>query len=234
MKTLIILALALFTTLAQAEVRETNEMREALTFVRQDTWIVFDIDNTVLEPTQTLGSDQWFDYMVKKLGSVDKAIEIWSEVQKQTEMQTVEQDTPRLIHLLQNRGYKVLALTARPQDLNETTERQLLSQGIRFERIISIGPGLSKGTMLANELRANRLPSRVVFIDDKEKHVHSVDDALNAFPLTHFEFRYGAADSKVKSFSPQIAEVELSYFQRKGILLTDEEAEAILSDESAL
>jgi hypothetical protein len=46
--------------------------------------------------------------------------------------------------------------------------------------------------------------------------------------FSHYEFRYGAADHKVKSFHERMAELQLEYFEDRGVLLTDEEAMRIL------
>src|SRR5688572_16340760 len=77
------------TSLASARVVEINKMADITAHVTEQTWVVFDLDNTVMEPVQTLGSDQWFDHMVKTLGNLDKAVEVWSRVQSETLMQPV-------------------------------------------------------------------------------------------------------------------------------------------------
>ena len=65
----------------------------------------------------------------------------------------------------------------------------------------------------------------VVFIDDKSKHTASVNTAIDGLGIEDFEFRYGAADEKVKAFDPALAEVELCYFEKTGVILSDDEAQ---------
>lgn len=229
MKFVFLLAIGFLSSLARAEVHQASRMQEVLSYLDQTpperTWIVFDLDNTVIAPAQTLGSDQWFDYMVEKLGRVDAAIDAWSQVQRKTRVKPVESYTPELIRSLQSSGFRVFALTARPDSLAETTRSQLQSIGVSFGKVIAIGPGQSKGAALVSEVRASGAPGMIVFVDDKEKHARSVDEALSALPVAHHELRYGAADPEVKAFSPRIAEVEWSVFQASGVLVSDREAE---------
>jgi FMN phosphatase YigB (HAD superfamily) len=225
----LVLVTIFISTLASARIIETNAMEEILPHITKKTWVVFDLDNTVMEPTQTLGSDQWFDYLVKQTGSVEQAIELWESVQAHTRMQPVEEGTPILIQRLQARGYKVFALTARPQSLNSVTVKQLASLGVRFSKIVSIGPTSNKGDTLLNELsQAEVLPPRVVFVDDKQKHVKNVEEALDTAGIDNIEFRYGAADPKVRAFNAKIAAIQLRHFQNTGIIISDSQARAIL------
>src|SRR5690349_6313422 len=118
---------------AQAEIREANSMQVALENVRAGDLVVFDIDNTILSPTQTLGSDQWYGYLVEKYkrggadesSAIDLALRDWIAVQKVTRVNPVERITPQLIRSLQKRGIPLMALTARPGELKTATARQL-------------------------------------------------------------------------------------------------------------
>jgi hypothetical protein len=239
------------TLTASAEIRETNFMANALANTNEGDVVVLDIDNTVLEPVQTLGSDQWFGYLLgkyKKSGldentAVDKAIIDWIQVQELTKVRLVENTTPDLIKSLQNRKIMVFALTARPVELKRVTAAQLRFTGIRFQKnnalytnnrdielykgILFVGPKHNKGTVLQNFFQTlNIQPKRLIFIDDKEKHVKNMDDVFARTGLININFRYGAADSRVRAFNATIAEIQWDYFQRsQGILLSDEEAQ---------
>jgi hypothetical protein len=108
-------------------------MGEILPYINDQTLLVFDLDNTVMEPVQTLGSDQWFHYLLNQSYTVDQAVAIWSQVQPVSEMEAVESITPEIIAQGQLAGLKVMALTARPSSLAQTTENQLLSVGVNFQ-----------------------------------------------------------------------------------------------------
>lgn len=244
MKKLLILIQLILATTASAEIREAKSMREALSDVTANDIVVFDIDNTILEPAQTLGSDQWFEYLLKKYdNSVDKALGDWLAVQRQTKVVAVESETPALIRDLQNRGMTVISLTARPAELSQASNQQLLSVGVKFKKIapvvlenatydfgiIFIGPGANKGVVLQQFLKKTALfPTRILFVDDKQKNVNNMDKAFIGTGTTNINFRYSAADAHVHSFDSEIAELEWDYFSNYGVLIDDETAEIIL------
>src|SRR5262249_21763684 len=148
--------------------------------------VVFDIDNTILEPIQTLGSDQWVDHLIernKEAGlSVEKAVEAalrdWEQVQRVTEVRLVETQTVKLIRKLQFQNVATLALTARPSQLRSVTENQLASLDVRFDRYgVQFADGKNKGLVLKDFLAKMGLaPRRLIFIDDKLKNIKNMDD----------------------------------------------------------
>jgi len=95
-------------------------MAEAVQAADDDTLVVFDIDNTLIEPVGNLGSDQWYDFLVRSIGrwmgfrrrrrSAGLTL-IWNEVQWIIEVKAVEPDTPQLIRGLQDRSVKLMGLT---------------------------------------------------------------------------------------------------------------------------
>lgn len=225
-----------------AEIREIKKMSEAFREVASSDLLVLDIDNTILEPKQTLGSDQWFSYLAGKT-SVDAAIPVWEDVQNLTKVHAVESDTPALIRQAQQRGVVVLALTARPVSLKRETFRQLKSLGVRlanpaedysdgesvqlYNGVLFVGPHNNKGLVLAKFLEAvGRNPSRLIFVDDKLKHVKNMDAVFSK--IANINFRYGAADERVNSFSPAIANKQWELFENEGVLVSDDEAKKLL------
>jgi hypothetical protein len=250
MKYLNILILA-YSLSSAAEIRQTSNMAEAFREVQPTDVLVLDIDNTILEPVQTLGSDQWFGHTVtnyvksglsEKL-AVDSAIEDWQQVQNATAVKAIERTTPFLIRQAQERGTVVFALTARPLSLKHSSIRQLRSLGVSlknpvskysegdsvelFQGVLFVGPHNNKGQVLAKFFESQKLrPSRLIFVDDKEKHVKNMDAVFTEIP--NVNFRYGAADATVKSFSSDIANLQWSYFLDRNYLLSDAEAKALL------
>ncbi len=250
MKYLNILILT-YSLASSAEIRETSSMAETFREVRSTDIVVLDIDNTILAPNQTLGSDQWFGYVVanyvksgltEKL-AVDSAIEDWLQVQNATAVQAVERTTPFLIRAAQERGTMIFALTARPLSLKHSTVRQLRSAGVGlkspvakysdgdsvelFQGVLFVGPHNNKGVVLAKFFEGHKIrPSRLIFVDDKEKHVKNMDAVFTEIP--NVNFRYGAADATVKSFSSEIANLQWGYFLDRNYLLSDLEAKNLL------
>lgn len=236
MKTFMI-ALSLLTTLsarpAGATVVPIQEMRSIGRYLAPGrTLVVFDFDNTIIEAAQTLGSDQWFDKTIEGLVArgldkdmaTQRAIQLWTRVQLRTQVRPVERVTPAIIRALQLKGYAVLGLTARPESVREVTVRQLASVGVRLQDMLLVGPTTTKGEALRQYLqRTSSRYSRVLFVDDKQKHVESVNSSLNLFgpSLQHFEFRYGAADPRVRAYSQKVADCQWAAFTATQRIPTD-------------
>lgn len=163
------------------------------------------------------------------------------QVQNVTRVNAIEKITPSLILMTQKKNVMVFALTARPIDLGDTTIDQLRSLGVRFKNngisysvafnngILFVGPKNNKGVVLSQFFRKSNIqPNRLIFIDDKEKHVKNMEEVFAKSGLKNVNFRYGATDQKVKSFRSDVAEVEWEYFQTFGVLIADEVAEQII------
>jgi hypothetical protein len=213
-----------------------QHMKDILPHVEPGVLVVFDIDNTVVEPVQTLGSDQWFYHLMQRVKeeeklddehAIDRAMEIWNAVQKDTEVRAVESDTPALIRDLQKGGIDVIALTARTLDSAEITKAQLRSIGVDFGgAIVFAGEKQGKGDVLVTFMKkTGRKPKRVLFIDDKEKNVESVDRSLTAASIPHLVFRYGAADERVAKFRADVADMQYRWWRH---ILSDDAAQDLL------
>lgn len=121
-------------------------MAAALAGVDTSTLVVFDIDNTLLEPLTMVGSDQWFDYFFDRVmkenhlteDQTDAVVEkIWNQVQALITVHAVEPTTPALIKGLKDRQVKVMALTARTLDSQDRTIIQLGQVGITFAKSVT-------------------------------------------------------------------------------------------------
>jgi len=127
---------------ALADVRETRSMREALAGATRDTLVVFDIDNTLVAPPQSLGGDAWYYHLVRRFEargmsrneSIARADAEWNRVQDRLAVRLVDPETPALVSALQAAGVRTLVLTARSHDVAPATARQLASVGLDFSR----------------------------------------------------------------------------------------------------
>lgn len=250
--------------LARAEIREAMSMSEVAPTITQDTLVVFDIDNTILEPVQMLGSDQWFSASILDMrywgwaeaDVVSKVIREWEAVQEKSAVQAVEASTPALIRELQGRGIAVMALTARTETSRSSTFRQFAGLGVDMARtapgaganivvrdpirvweelgnylsgVLFVGASGDKGAALVQVLnQVGYKAKRIVFVDDKLKNTQSVDRALNSTSIPHIEFRYGAADPKVKAFDRNVADKQFKVFKDSGEVISDEKARELL------
>jgi hypothetical protein len=251
-----------YSSISTAEVREARSMRDILGSIRHRSLVVFDIDNTITEPLQTIGSDQFFGYLVEKgkarglpeKDAVEQALQQASWIQPITRVKAVESTTPALIAHLQRNGVPVVALTARPLPWAAGTLRQLGSIQVNFlnaphsrtpvlggptqvctfvQGVLFMSPNGNKGDCLIAYMNETRLhPENVIFVDDKAKNVTDVEAALSRAPLTHISFRYGAADARVASFDKTLADFEWTYYLRFGVILSDQDAYRLMGSEN--
>jgi hypothetical protein len=160
----------------------------------------------------------------------------------------VERETSALIREIQKRGAKTMALTARPIELADSTLGQLKSIGIDlsltsvvsrdvpvqgqnpalFRRgALLVGPKNNKGLVLVQFLeQTGFLPEKIVFVDNKLKHVENVEKALKPLGISYFGRRHGAADQKIASMNKDIVEIQHRYFF--GEVLSDTDAMKLL------
>lgn len=139
----------LFAVAGQAEIREIKKMSQIVPEVDAETLLVFDIDNTIAKPAQSLGSDQWYEHLVAvstreniakgmtkeeaESKAIDSALEHWEKVQRVTRASLVEAETAAIISQAQAAGTVVMALTARPISLAEATAAQLGAIGVSMK-----------------------------------------------------------------------------------------------------
>lgn len=237
-----------------ASILETKSIESVRMHLTPTTLIIFDIDNTLIEPVQELGSDQWFCHRImeyKNLGlpggeAIEKALSEWTAIQSITKVKPVEKITPALIAQMQQEGYAVMGLTSRGLGLATRTVEQLKSVGIEllqtsptkeevyltnhhgilYRAGILFTSGTHKGNALVKLFHSiDYNPERVVFIDDKETHLKDVYQALDAYHIPFLGLRYGFLDEKVASFNKRIADIQFAHF---GHILSDEEASLLL------
>lgn len=119
---------------------ETKSIREILKLTSFDTVVIFDLDNTVMESTTELGSDQQFCQLVEhafktlpnKQEAIDAALDIYHQVQHLVRTKPVEPKIVMMIKALQHIGIEVLGLTLRGDLLKDTTACQLGEIDINF------------------------------------------------------------------------------------------------------
>jgi len=188
--------------------REIHTITEVLAYVTPDTLCLWDIDNTLIEPDNPdgYGSDQWVDALIshcRQQGIAPHAI--WNTIvphyytaQHHIAVKPIESNTAEVISHIQTLC-PTLCITARDRALHKVTHRQLHSVNIHFkthhtEECIEI-PGLEhpcmyhngilfvegndKGKVLQAYCHCHGItPQRIIFIDDRLKHVQAVEQAI--------------------------------------------------------
>ena len=166
--------------------------------------------------------------------SAEKATITWNKTQELIRVKAVESETPTWIQQLQKRGIKTMALTARRADVAEVTKKQLQSIHVEFKThspssqtlnlskaelqseedaiftdgILLVGEGNNKGLVFKAFLKKiGYTPEKIIFIDDKVKHVNNMEKALSSLSIPYFGYRYAVLDQQVEAFKAQISEV---------------------------
>lgn len=248
----------LFTLLVQtgfAEIYEVSKLEEVYDYLSaecdRDTLIVFDIDNTLIEPVQELGTDQWFYHRIEDYieaghdarTALNRALREWVAIMNVTKIRLCEESAEAIVNDLQKQGYPVIGLTTRGLGLSTLTIEQLQEVGIDLSLAapyegdlliknqrsvlyrggILFTAGTHKGEALHRFFESIDYPAkRVMFINDKKSHLEPVEEMCAREGFEFVGLRYGYTDSRVQNFRRDLAKVQMEHF---GCILSDEEAE---------
>lgn len=117
----------------------------------KNTLVVFDIDNTLLQMPQFLGSDMWWGWQEtncvgkKKLiagcatSSFSGLLKIQGELFALSNMVPTEKNTVSTVKRLQDQGFKVILLTSRGPNFRSATEDDIYENKMHFAQS-AIGP----------------------------------------------------------------------------------------------
>lgn len=136
------------------ELLQAADSREG--FSPEEVLIIFDIDNTLLTMEQDLGGDAWWDWQMELLKkykesgkpekglvgtSINQVIEAQYFLYHLGRMKQTQSDAARLLQSLQNKGFPVMAMTARGPSARPATLRELGRNGMFFDSsVIKIKP----------------------------------------------------------------------------------------------
>lgn len=239
----------------QALIIESNSLHCCLSHVEKNTLIICDIDNTLIESCQQLGTVQWAEHLMKSLKDggmpLAKVLEIeqqaWLDIQPKISMRLVAEDTAEVLQEFKKKGYFCIALTARDFQETQETEEQLKSCAIelsslhtkRWERMVKGQRILfEKGVLYASHnLKKSEalevflkelpcMPSKIIFVDDKQKHVEDIESLAHKWALKFIGIRFNAADKRVSTYNPEVARLQ---WEMLPLYLSDDEAKKRLS-----
>lgn len=215
------------------KIEEIKNFQDALKDTHFDSWLILDLDNTIMTPRIAFGGDAWFEGLfshVKQQGLAEdlakpSLISVYNTAQHFVRTTAVEPNIVRLIKALQDIGIPMIGLTARGYTIRHQTLRQLADIGVDFSRN-SIVPddssscqggvifcnGGDKGENLVSVLKQlGHTPRHVAMLDDKKKHLERVMIALQRLGIHFSGFRYGYLDDEVKQFSMETANLQLAH-----------------------
>jgi hypothetical protein len=237
-----------------AEIIDIVTFEQVNTYLIPEALIILDIDNTLMEPQQELGSDQWFYHRIEcykleglpKDAALDKALSEWTAIQSITKVKAVEPYIPTFVSSLQEDTLTVMGLTTRGLGLATRTIEQLktldiqlaktapskeetfftTTQGILYREGVLFTAGSNKGQALFKLLdQIEYHPEAIIFVNDKATHLRDVELACIDKGIPFLGLRYGFLDQKVKNFRQDLADKQLEHF---GHILSNEEAEKLL------
>jgi Protein of unknown function (DUF2608) len=250
-KVLLFLALFSLPLKSSAKIIETFHIADVVPMIDEECWFLVDLDNTLFEAKQALGHADWFyDEIQKRIKqgmnreeAIRDAYPLWIKVQSVCEVQPLENDFVSAILFLQSRGVVVMGFTHRQPYVVQSTFRQLKSIGIDFLKtapsqetlIISanyptiytqgvyfVGDYNKKGDLLMPFLKEiNKIPKKIVFIDDKKKNVEELENLLSKEGIEYLGIHYRAIEKAPPRFSPEVAAFQ---YQFLGKIISNETA----------
>lgn len=215
------------------------------------TWVIFDIDNTLLYPDSMIGSHQWGDYMRDQTQSLGvpraEAEEVqhfaFNSIQGHAPMKVTEAEVFSVISELTRLRVPTFALTARREIIAPVTLSQVQTAGFKFDttfpKLAQTDPSVHEGLVFSGTTPKGILlkqlisesvvkPTRIVFFDDKRYNLESVEKEMDQAGIEFVGYRYGAMDETVAGFRGDLANVEWVEFKRTGRLLSDREAQKLI------
>jgi hypothetical protein len=160
---------------------------------------------------------------------VDNRLAVQGALYFASAMRLTQADGPAQVRMLQERGLKVMILTARGDDFRLQTFRELRRGGysfhtsaigpaggyaetfipspgarpVRYEDGVFLTAGQDKGEMLQALLSKTKSPwpAVIVMADDKSANLQSVLDAFAGSTTSVQAYRYGGEDETVAAFN---------------------------------
>lgn len=219
---------------------ETNMIKTVLDHARsQNCLVVFDVDKTLAQTDQELGSEQWAFWLVKQKltqgymlsEAIASMLELYRHVHEHIELKPVENETVSVVNQLKERSIPVICLTGRPCNMADRTYKQLQHLGLSFEcpqefnQQLSLGMSESaeiykgvvcvgmadKGTTFLHIMKKinYQKPEKLIFIDDKKDCVDSLSLACKRKDIPFLGLRYGYLDEQDMKFDPEQARLQL-------------------------
>ena len=133
-----------------------------------NTYWLLDIDDTLIETTQYIGSTQWFDSEIKhNPGNEHIIINIWSNMVKYLKFKLIDSNIPNILNKIKG---NIRAITSRSAFVKDETYETLRELELHKIKNIQFCGSNKKCNMVNIENNMN-----YVFIDDKYSHIRSMN-----------------------------------------------------------
>lgn len=149
MKFLMTLMILATSNLGFGAIVESNYLEDSITQAKlygatygaENVAVVFDVDNTLLNMNQDLGTHQWFGWQKGLLSSgqsiakdMTELLDIQQKLYVLSGMHPVQTNGAAILKVLQNLGFPTLALTARGATSRDATLRELKKADMDFSK----------------------------------------------------------------------------------------------------
>ncbi len=243
-------------SLLEAKIVHTSHIEDLLSHLNESTWVLFDLDDTLLEGENQLGRAKWYYHETEKLmrrglSDVDAQklfYPQWILSQTICPTRTLEPHTALIVAKAQAMTERAIALTARHPPIASLTVEQLQKLNIDLaETALKIPSDFAmettlyrngiwfltdfqqKGKTFARLLDAmEECPKRIVYIDDGRHHLEEMEKALSEKKIEFIGIHYKRAFER--PYDAQIAELQ---YRSLPEILSDAEAALILKTKSA-
>lgn len=235
----LLLLLCLVPLALRGEMHTIDHFDEMQEWVKPDTWVICDIDGVLIDAAQMLGSTHWlYDHLrelvhEEGMAPAEAAFvfeEKFGHVRANVPYAPMEDNIPAAIAALQTKGHTTFALTHRPLSMHTATGKHLASVGLDFTKtspltkdhwfsdlsrmhggvlfVSDFGP---KGRTLALLLKhLDTTPPSIVFIDDSEHNVKSVDQTCKELGIPCHACYYQLRKQRHATYSRDIADIQLA------------------------
>jgi len=213
---------------SNSEIIDSTTIEVAREYMQDVDLVVFDIDNTIMEAEYPEEANcQWCDWVQEQLRAkgyskaeaFQKMIRGYLIFNEQAKVRAVEDSTVDFIVAIQQKGIPVIAITGRPDSMEQVTVRNLAYIGVDFSKMfpntdirLTNGTHFIKGIIYNNEqgdpekgaslkLFLNELGinhKKIVMIDDRKHCLESVQQHLP--DVTVIGIRYGRCDERFQNF----------------------------------
>lgn len=229
-----LISFLLIISFLQATIIETNRMEDILPHVDGDTWVLFDLDDTLIESELQVGRAKWFFHEVKKLTEEghehDEAVILcypqWIHMQEICPVRPPEPQIPVVVQEVQQTAGAVFGLTARHPPVCPATLKQLAKIGIDFTFTAPPCPKIDsktpvhweggvlfltdfnkKGLIFRKWLELTLLrPKKVILVDDSKNNLFDMEAEMAKIGMPCTCFHY--TKTLERPFDARVAESE--------------------------
>lgn len=226
---------------------KSDKVVDVLDHLDKSSLLIFDIDHTLIEPVQAIGSTHWERHLTQKLlqqgftyhEACIRAFHQWRTIQHLTAVRAVEDSIYEVLKFIRKLQVHTLGLTARDGTLSELTFDQLKS--VKLDEIFSLRLKLeeiqgsyplsyNKGAVFCGFNKKDAalkmfieqthfVPKKIVFVDDQKSHVEELEDLAHRLGFDYVGMHYTASGDH--TFDPKIADIQEKHLPK---LISNKEA----------